>query len=56
MIAVQGTYDNGILKLAEEAPVPQVDVIVIFPEIDVNKKKELNREDTRKLFDSLAAV
>lgn len=52
MIAVQGTYDNGILKLAERAPTSQADVIVIFPEAAADKKRELSREDTRKLFDS----
>lgn len=54
MIAVQGTYDNGIIRLAEQAPATQADVIVIFPENSAGKNKEIDRDETRKLFDSFS--
>ena len=31
MIALQGTYDNGTIRLDFPAPVPKAKVLVIFP-------------------------
>ena len=38
MIALQGTYDNGTIRLDFPAPVPKAKVLVIFPNETVQEK------------------
>lgn len=40
MIALQGTYDNGTIRLDYPAPVPKAKVLVIFPNESPASKSE----------------
>lgn len=56
MIALQGKYDNGIIKLANQAPVKKADVIVIFPDVEKDAEKELSNEKARSIFDKYTGI
>lgn len=51
MVALQGVYEKGTIKLHNQAPVDKADVIVIFPDAETNKESILQDEETRRLFD-----
>ena len=38
MIAVQGTYDNGVVELHTPAPMPKANVLIIFPDNENSEK------------------
>lgn len=50
MVAVQGLYENGSVKLTEKAPVDKANVIVIFPG-EPTEKMAREERSARKLFD-----
>jgi hypothetical protein len=45
--AIQGVYDNGILKLDKEAPVNKSRVIVLFTE---EPRKRMSAEEALRIF------
>lgn len=48
MIAVQGEYDNGRIRLTEKPPMEKAQVLVIFP--DNKGKTQLSLDVARKTF------
>ena len=50
MVAVQGLYENGSVKLSEKAPMEKANVIVIFPG-ETAEKKYTEEDTARKLFE-----
>ena len=50
MVAVEGLYENGRIRLSETAPMETARVIVIFPG-DRNEKSHISDQTARELFD-----
>jgi len=50
MQAIQGIYDNGKLKLEEEAPMGKTKVIVIFTEEAFIDKQKMSTEEALRIF------
>lgn len=50
MIALKGEYDNGIIKLANQAPLKKSSVIVIFPDAEIDKQNKLSEDEAREIF------
>ena len=48
MQAIQGVYDNGILKLERKAPAKKARVIVLFTEEETHKK--VSAEEALKIL------
>ena len=52
MQAIQGIYDNGILKLDKQAPFLKSRVIVLFPENETRKK--ITTDEAMRIFSTYA--
>ena len=50
MLAIEGQYDKGWVKLDEDAPVDSSRVIVWFPIDKTAKEEKLSTEDAMRLF------
>ena len=50
MVAVQGLYENGRIRLSETAPMEKARVIVIFPG-DRGEESHISEQTARELFD-----
>lgn len=50
MVAVEGLYDNGKIKLSQSAPMEKAKVIVIFPETKKKDREQLSTDAAKALF------
>lgn len=50
MVAVEGLYDHGTIKLSESAPMEKAKVIVVFPETQKEDEKRLSKDEAIALF------
>ena len=50
MIAVHGTYDNGVLELNTPAPMSKAKVLIIFPDKDAKANDETDNNFVASRF------
>ena len=50
MQAIQGFYENGMVKLDKQAPIRKGKIIVLFPEEEIITKFEMSDDEAMCLF------